>query len=293
ITCYMVSLGTTAETVEKLTLRIAGCLVGALLGTAAIVFVTPALTSIDQLMALVFVGAWLAAWVATGSPRIAYAGMQIAFAFFLCVIQGDAPKFDLTLARDRSIGILIGNVVVYLMFTRVWPVSIAGRIDSALDALVKQWTRIARVADTGTRTALVAGALAQYGALRQNLGLIHYEPSWVRPAPAWIASRWRALAELGALEGPLFLAAGRAGAVADTRLRELARRIESVDHAEDDVGQRAAGTQTQAPHTGPAVDSTADSNVDALSHVIDARFGQIADAAHSSELKEAVTDARP
>ncbi|MDI9701200.1 FUSC family protein, partial [Burkholderia cenocepacia] len=30
ITCYMVSLGSTAETVEKLTLRIAGCIVGAL-----------------------------------------------------------------------------------------------------------------------------------------------------------------------------------------------------------------------------------------------------------------------
>jgi multidrug resistance protein MdtO len=293
ITCYMVSLGTTAETVEKLTLRIAGCLVGALLGTAAIVFVTPALTSIGQLMALVFVGAWLAAWVAIGSPRIAYAGMQIAFAFFLCVIQGDAPKFDLTLARDRAIGILIGNVVVYLMFTRVWPVSIAGKIDSALDSLVKQWTRIARSADAGTRSTLVAGALAQYGALRQNLGLIHYEPSWVRPAPAWIASRWRALAELGALEGPLFLAAGRAGAVADARLRELAQRVESVDHAEEAAAQRAVSAETQALHTDPAVDGLANPRVNALSSVIAARFGQIAEAAHSSEQKEASTDARP
>ncbi len=32
ITCYIVSLGTTAETVEKLTLRILGCLVGAAAG---------------------------------------------------------------------------------------------------------------------------------------------------------------------------------------------------------------------------------------------------------------------
>ena len=36
----VVSLGTTAETVEKLTLRIAGCAVGAVFGTAAPVFVT-------------------------------------------------------------------------------------------------------------------------------------------------------------------------------------------------------------------------------------------------------------
>jgi multidrug resistance protein MdtO len=291
ITCYMVSLGTTAETVEKLTLRIAGCLIGALLGTAAIVFVTPALTSIGQLMALVFVGAWLAAWVAMGSPRIAYAGMQIAFAFFLCVIQGAAPKFDLTLARDRVIGVLIGNVVVYLMFTRVWPVSIAGRIDATLAALVSQWTRIARAADAGTRRALVAGALVQYGGLRQNLSMIHYEPSWVRPAPAWIESRWRALAELAALEGPLSLAAGRAGPMADVRLQELARRIESGEFADGE--SRPRGDDGHALRPDPAVGGTADPGIDALLNVIDARFGQIADAARSSEPKEAQTDARP
>jgi multidrug resistance protein MdtO len=247
ITCYMVSLGTTAETVEKLLLRITGCLIGALLGTAAIVYVVPQLTSIGGLMALVFAGSWLAAWVATGSPRIAYAGMQIAFAFYLCVIQGDAPKFDLTLARDRAIGILIGNVVVYLMFTRVWPVSIAGSIDAALTKLIAQWARIARAADAGTRSGLVAGALAEYGGLRQNLGLIHYEPSWVRPAPAWIASRRRALAELGALEGPLALADGRAGPVADERLHELAQRLENGAHADAETGSRTAKTELETP----------------------------------------------
>ena len=41
ITVYIVSLGTTAETMEKLTLRIAGCLVGAAAGIAAIVFLMP------------------------------------------------------------------------------------------------------------------------------------------------------------------------------------------------------------------------------------------------------------
>jgi multidrug resistance protein MdtO len=291
ITCYMVSLGTTAETVEKLTLRITGCLVGALLGTAAIVFVTPALTSIGGLMALVFVGAWLGAWIAMGSPRIGYAGMQIAFAFFLCVIQGAAPAFDLTLARDRVIGVLIGNVVTYLMFTRVWPVSIASRIDATLDTLIAQWTRIARTVDASARRTLVAGALAQYGGLRQNLGLIHYEPSWVRPASAWIVSRRRVLAELGALEGPLSLAAGRAGTAADTRLREIAQRVAAGEHAADGATKRVA--ETGALRTDPAVGNPADPSVNALLNVIDARFGHIADAARSSEAKEVTTDARP
>ncbi|MDN7499248.1 FUSC family protein [Burkholderia gladioli] len=209
ITCYMVSLGSTAETVEKLTLRIAGCLVGALLGTAALVFVVPALTSIEQLLALVLVGAWLSAWVAFGSPRIAYAGFQVAFAFFLCVIQGAGPGFDLTLARDRTIGILIGNLVVYLVFTRIWPVSIGKQIDVALAALLGQWRRLATVAQPAERRLLAAEAFARHGAIAQELGLIHYEPSWVRPTADWLSSRRRTLAELGALETPLFLLAER------------------------------------------------------------------------------------
>ena len=281
ITCYMVSLNTTAETVEKSTLRIAGCLVGALLGTAAIVFVTPRLTSAGELMALVFAGAWLAAWVAMGSARISYAGMQIAFAFFLCVIQGAAPAFDLTLARDRVIGILIGNVVIYLVFTRVWPVSIASRIDATLKALVAQWTRIAHATDARTRSALAGGALAQYGGLRQDLGLIHYEPSWVRPEPEWVASRRRALAELEALEAPLVLAAGQAGAA---RLGEIAQRLAAGD-----------GTHAQAPQHAAEVAQgrTADPALDALQNVIAKRFGQIADMTRPASAKETTTDARP
>ncbi|MCM3694760.1 FUSC family protein, partial [Neobacillus niacini] len=158
---YMVSLGSTAETVEKLTLRIAGCIVGALIGTAALVFVVPSLSSIGELMALVFVGAWLSAWVAFGSPRIAYAGFQVAFAFFLCVIQGAGPGFDLTLARDRTIGILLGNVVVYLVFTRIWPVSIGKQIDTALAALLDQWRRVTQIAQPAERRALAADAFAR------------------------------------------------------------------------------------------------------------------------------------
>ncbi|MDF3832932.1 FUSC family protein [Cupriavidus basilensis] len=209
ITVYMVSLGTTAETVEKLTLRIAGCLVGAILGTAAILLVMPALTSAGELMGVVFAGACLSAWIAFGSPRIAYAGFQIAFAFFLCVIQGAAPGFDLTLARDRTIGILLGNIVVYLVFTRVWPVSVAARVDARLAELRQHWERLAALAHPATRRAQAANAMARRDSLEQDLALMDYEPSWVRPTAAWVSERRRELARLSALEGPMFLLAER------------------------------------------------------------------------------------
>ncbi|MFC4278508.1 FUSC family protein [Achromobacter aloeverae] len=220
ITCYVVSLGTTAETVQKLTLRLAGCVVGAVAGSVAVAFIVPSIDSIGALMLLVFAGAAASAWVAVGSPRIAYAGLQIAFAFFLCVLQGPAPGFDLTVARDRSIGILLGNLVVYLVFTRIWPVSVAARIDDALAALLRQWRSLAQLADPVARRARAADALARGQAIEDDLVVIPYEPSWVRPAPAWISSRRQALAELATLEAPLFLAGGQApDAAGATRAR--------------------------------------------------------------------------
>ncbi|WP_175796475.1 FUSC family protein [Burkholderia anthina] len=295
ITCYMVSLGSTAETVEKLTLRIAGCIVGALIGTAALVFVVPALSSIGELMALVFVGAWLSAWVAFGSPRIAYAGFQVAFAFFLCVIQGAGPGFDLTLARDRTIGILLGNIVVYLVFTRIWPVSIGKQIDTALAALLDQWRRIAQIAQPAERRILAAEAFARHGAIAQELGLIHYEPSWVRPAASWLGTRRRALAELGALEGPLFLLAERTpgDAAIDARLArvvELRDDDPAADAATPAPSSSTAGTAAM-PAPPPAATS-ADPARAALLNLIDTRLAHIADAARQTTSKESAPHAR-
>ncbi|AOI94898.1 FUSC family protein [Burkholderia sp. LA-2-3-30-S1-D2] len=287
ITCYMVSLGSTAETVEKLTLRIAGCIVGALIGTAALVFVVPSLSSIGELMALVFAGAWLAAWVAFGSPRIAYAGFQVAFAFFLCVIQGAGPGFDLTLARDRTIGILLGNVVVYLVFTRIWPVSIGKHIDTALTALLDQWRRLAQIAQPAERRALAAEAFARHGAIAQELGLIHYEPSWVRPAATWLAARRRALAELGALEGPLFLLAERAPG--DTAIGDRLARV--VDLRDGEAAPHADAPAPPAPPPGTAPAAPIDPARDALLNLIDTRLAHIADDARQATPKEPVPHA--
>src|SRR5690606_24507434 len=95
ITCYVAALGTTAETVHKLTLRIIGCLIGAAMGVGAILFLIPHMTSIGSLMALVFAGILIAGWVSSGSERIAYAGIQIGLAFLLTILQDFGPSIDL------------------------------------------------------------------------------------------------------------------------------------------------------------------------------------------------------
>jgi multidrug resistance protein MdtO len=122
-TCFFVSLTTFGESVHKLTLRISGAVLGGLLGGLCLVFVMPSLTDIGQLCLLIAGVSALCAWVSTGSENISYAGMQMAFAFFLGVLQGYAPASDLTVLRDRVVGIVIGNIWLSVFFTSLWPVS--------------------------------------------------------------------------------------------------------------------------------------------------------------------------
>ncbi|EIF33438.1 putative membrane protein [Burkholderia sp. Ch1-1] len=225
ITCYIVSLGTTAETVEKLTLRIVGCLIGAAAGIAAIVFLMPNVTSIGALMAIVFVATLFSGWIAAGSPRVSYIGFQIAFAFFLCVIQGPSPAFDMTTARDRVIGILFGNLVVAVVFTQIWPVSVAKRIDPAIAALLRRLAAMAGSDTQPRRWALAAEAQAALGAIEQDLDLSRYEPSSIRPAPGWLDRRRRVADAVALLQGPLLIDSAReplAVAALASRLDRLA-----------------------------------------------------------------------
>jgi multidrug resistance protein MdtO len=116
ITCLIVALGSEGATIQKATLRISGALVGAALGFLAILFLVPSMESITSLVLVVAAGTVVAGWVVVGSPRIAYAGVQLAFAFYVCVIQGFEPSWHFDTIRDRLIGILLGNTVITLVF---------------------------------------------------------------------------------------------------------------------------------------------------------------------------------
>jgi multidrug resistance protein MdtO len=240
ITCYIVALGTSAETIEKFILRIAGCLIGGAAGIAAIVYVIPDVTSIGGLLSVVFLVALASAWIAAGSPRISYAGFQIAFAFFLCVIQGPAPAFDLSIARDRVIGILLGNLVVYLIFTRLWPVSVAKRIDPAIASVLRRLSAMAAAASPTTRRSVAAQVQGALGSIEQDLDLAGYEPAAIRPEESWLRARRRASHELAALQGPLLLSADRDPACAvdiGHRLERIAARLSAQQSIPSPVAQ--------------------------------------------------------
>jgi multidrug resistance protein MdtO len=204
ITCYIVALDTTAETVEKLALRIAGALVGAAAGLAAIIWLTPQLDRVEGLLALVFAGGLAGGWIAAGSPRIAYAGFQVSFAFFLCVIQGSSPDFDLAVARDRVVGILLGNAVIYFIFSTVWPVSIVTRVDAEIAALIAGLRRTAGLVRSSRRDGLAAQHAAA-AKVRMDLETARYEPMPSRPSEEWFREREMLLDDLRASETDLLI----------------------------------------------------------------------------------------
>src|SRR6185369_5848684 len=123
ITCVFIALGSTEATLRKGTLRILGCIIGALLALITIVFLIPHMETIASLVIVVACVSAIAGWVATGTERISYAGLQMAFAFYYSLFPSDGyvPDTDLTPLRDRVVGIILGLAVTAFVFNFLWP----------------------------------------------------------------------------------------------------------------------------------------------------------------------------
>jgi multidrug resistance protein MdtO len=177
LTCFIVGLTTVGESLQKLLLRITGCLIGAAFGYLAIVYIVPRMDSITELVVLIGAVTLPAAWVAVGRPSVSYIGFQAAFALYLCILQGDLPKFDLTIVRDRTIGIIFGNLVIYLIFTQVFPVSVLSRVrDQLLQLLARSRDLLHAVSEApapfeaGWRAAALQASLKEVESSATALG---------------------------------------------------------------------------------------------------------------------------
>lgn len=222
ITCYVAALGTTGETVHKLVLRIIGCLFGALMGVLAIAFIIPHLNDIGQLMALVFGCILLAAWVSCGNERIAYAGVQVGLAFLLTVLQGFGPSTDMGVALDRVLGILLGNLVVYVIFTRIWPVAIADTVRIHISDALKGLANLAALPPEARSAALREATTieADITLAQEELALVPFEPAQLRLSQSEYARLQAILDEMGKLCPVLFLPTEKSASDAE-QLRRL------------------------------------------------------------------------
>lgn len=184
ITCFFVAVGTLGETVHKLTLRVSGAAIGGLVGGLCIVYLLPMMTDIGDLSLLIFVASAGFAWVATSSEWLAYAGMQMALAFYLGVLQAYGPATDLTALRDRMVGLLLGNVLMSVAFSVLWPVSAAAQARASLAAALRSLGALLLDplprAGAGRRLA-VARAIAR---ARQLMSFAAFETGFLPPHAA-------------------------------------------------------------------------------------------------------------
>jgi len=202
VTCFFVALASVGETVHKLTLRISGALIGGTLAGLCIVFVLPHCTDIGQLCLLIAVVSAGAAWIATSSEQLAYAGLQIAFAFFLGVLQDYAPATDLTVLRDRVAGILLGNVVITIVFSVFWPQSAATRVRSAVgQALRALATLVQSPLDAPVNREKAARALV----LAEHFGMLRGFELQLVPGHVSAELIASSLRDLAILEGRVFV----------------------------------------------------------------------------------------
>jgi len=120
-TPLIIALGSTGATIHKGFLRIIGCVIGGGLGLICTIWVIPRFETLGMYLLIVFCLHALAAWIAFGSERISYMGLQIALTFDLGVLRDYGPPTAIDPIRDRFIGIVLGILIISIVFSLVWP----------------------------------------------------------------------------------------------------------------------------------------------------------------------------
>jgi|HubBroStandDraft_6_1064221.scaffolds.fasta_scaffold00513_12 multidrug resistance protein MdtO len=119
LTCIVTALGTIGSSLQQQFLRLAGFVIGGLvLGISAQILILPALDSVFGFALFFAAGTAIAAWFATSSPRLSYFGVQIALAFYFVNLQDAQIQTDLTIARDKVIGVFLGILAMGFIFDR-------------------------------------------------------------------------------------------------------------------------------------------------------------------------------
>jgi multidrug resistance protein MdtO len=141
-TPLIIALGSAGATIHKGVLRIVGCVIGGALGLICTIWLIPRFETLGMYLGIVFCLHGLAAWVAFGSERISYMGLQIALAFDLGVLQDYGPPTKIDPIRDRFIGIILGLCIISIVFALVWPESAQSFLREKLAGCLRSMARL-------------------------------------------------------------------------------------------------------------------------------------------------------
>ena len=249
LSCVIVAQPGLGATMQKTWLRIGGALLAPLIALLLIVFVQPWTDSLSGLLAMTLPVFALAAWIAAGSERIAYAGIQIGFTFALAFLSWFGPLSNLTELRDRVIGILLGVLVSSIVHLYLWPDSEAPQLKARLAQLYRQLAQTLAARDNEVQQVPLFAALTESETL---INRVAAEPLGTYAHPWPEAKSWPARATFRQAEEILRLSEGYRlyAAPEDTFLARCARRLEA--YASDIDAQQNTVERVQAPQPDPA-----------------------------------------
>lgn len=249
LSCVIVAQPGLGATMQKTWLRIGGALLATLIALLLIVFVQPWTDSLSGLLAMTLPVFALAAWIAAGSERIAYAGIQIGFTFALAFLSWFGPLSNLTELRDRVIGILLGVLVSSIVHLYLWPDSEAPQLKARLAQLYRQLAQTLAARDEEVQQVPLFAALTESETL---INRVAAEPLGTYAHPWPEAKSWPARATFRQAEEILRLSEGYRlyAAPEDTFLARCARRLEA--YASDIDAQQNTVERVQAQQPDPA-----------------------------------------
>ncbi|TCW11847.1 multidrug resistance protein MdtO [Raoultella sp. BIGb0138] len=247
LSCVIVAQPGLGATLQKTWLRIGGALLATLLALLMIVYVQPHTESIVGLLAMTLPVMALSAWIAAGSERIAYAGIQIGFTFSLAFLSWFGPLTNLTELRDRVIGILLGVLVSSLVHLYLWPDSEALQLKSRLARLYRQIADALRAGDDEVELVPLFHSLNGAETLMHRVAA---EPlnAWAHPYPQ--AKTWPVKATYGQAQEIVRFSEGYRlyAAPGDDFLQRCAAQLQTYA---DDIEQQAAPARPGALHPDP------------------------------------------
>jgi multidrug resistance protein MdtO len=181
LTCIVTALSTIGISLQAQLLRLAGFVAGGLiLGISAQILILPAIDSIFGFALFFATATAIAAWFATSSPRLSFFGVQMALSFYFVNLQDSQIQTDLTIARDKVIGVLLGILAMGFIFDRFGTKSDAEQLQKLLVRNARMLATLATCSVVHDRAAAVSEASRLRSQINDNFANLESQTDTVQ-----------------------------------------------------------------------------------------------------------------
>jgi multidrug resistance protein MdtO len=155
--CALTALSNVGASRQRQILRFTGGATGGFIfGIGSQAFILPHFDTLSQFVLLFAAVTAVAAWFATSSPRLSYFGVQMAQAFYFINVEEFTIQTSLTVARNRVLGIMLGLIVMWIVFDRIWAKPAAQEMIDVFTANLRLIAELAGASPAGDPKAYVS-----------------------------------------------------------------------------------------------------------------------------------------